>query len=76
MKVLYFTRDYNAHDQRFLTALAKTNHQIYLLRLESNPFTTQPRIYPQGVEEVNWIGGKDLFCWSEVLPYVKDLKRV
>jgi len=76
MKVLYFTRDFNAHDQRFTSALANTNHQVFLLRLESQPFTLLPRQIPPGVEEVQWVGGNDLFSWSKTLDYVKDLKRV
>jgi glycosyltransferase involved in cell wall biosynthesis len=76
MKVLYFTRDFNAHDQRFLTALAQTSHQIYLLRLESNPYTSQPRMIPPGVEEITWMGGNKPFHWRDLLAYVKDFKRV
>lgn len=76
MKVIYFTRDFNAHDQRFLTALAQTSHQIYLLRLESNPYTPQPRMIPPGIEEIEWIGGDKPFHWRDILAYVKDLKRV
>ena len=32
MRVLYYTRDYSPHDERFLTALAKTSHEVLLLR--------------------------------------------
>ncbi len=76
MKVLYFTRDFNAHDQRFLTALAGTEHEVFLLRLENQPYTLKPRQIPAGVAEVNWIGGNTLFKWSQTFSYVKDLKRV
>ena len=76
MKILYFTRDFNAHDQRFTSALAETSHQVTLLRLESQPFTLVPRQIAPGVEEVKWVGGNDVFTWSKTLDYVKDLKRV
>ena len=76
MKILYFTRDFNAHDQRFTSTLAETSHQVTLLRLESQPFTLIPRQIAPGVEEVKWVGGNDRFSWSRTMEYVKDLKRV
>ena len=76
MRVLYFTRDFNAHDQRFTNALANTSHEVFLLRLESQPFTLLPRQIAPGVEEVNWAGGNEPFSWSKTMDYVKDLKRV
>lgn len=76
MRILYFTRDFNAHDQRFTSALANTSHEVFLLRLESQPFTLLPRQIAPGVEEVKWTGGKELFTWSKTMEYVKDLKRV
>lgn len=50
MKVLYFTRGYSPHDERFLTALAKTGNEIYYLRLERNPTVA----LPQGVQEIQF----------------------
>lgn len=50
MKVLYFTRDYSPHDERFLTALAQTQHEVYFLRLSpSSEIHLPPRI-----GEVKW----------------------
>ncbi len=34
-RLLYFTRDYTTHDHRFLSALAKTEHQVFYLRLNA-----------------------------------------
>ena len=48
MKVLYFTRDYSPHDERFLTALGTSGHEIFLLRLEPS----QPVQLPAGISEV------------------------
>lgn len=33
MNILYFSRDYSPHDERFLTALGKTAHEVNFLRL-------------------------------------------
>ena len=35
MRIIYFTDDYTPHDHRFLSALARTNHRVFLLRLRS-----------------------------------------
>lgn len=46
MKVLYFTRGYSPHDERFLKALSRTDHEIHFLRLEGNqPVQLPPRIH-------------------------------
>lgn len=49
MKVLYFTRDFSPHDERFLTALGTSGHEIYLLRLGPS----QPVQLPAGIREVS-----------------------
>lgn len=54
MKILYFTRSYNAHDHRFLSALAKTNHKIYYLTLEQGGRSLEERALPPQVEILSW----------------------
>ena len=48
MKVLYFSRDYSPHDERFLTALGRTSHEVFFLRLSPSGMVN----LPAGVEEV------------------------
>lgn len=50
MKILYFTRDYSPHDERFLSALAETAHEVVLLRAEPQ----QPVNLPAGITEVSF----------------------
>ena len=50
MKVLYCTRDYSPHDQRFLTALAETEHEVFCLRFEPDTAVT----FPKGIREVKF----------------------
>ena len=52
MKVVYFTRDYSPHDERFLTALAQTQHEVYFLRLSPSSEVH----LPPGIREVKWVG--------------------
>lgn len=49
MKVLYFTRGYSPHDERFLKALSRTDHEIHFLRLEGN----QPIQLPLRIHELH-----------------------
>ena len=76
MRVLYFTRDYTPHDQRFLTALAGTPHRIYYLRLERSPRQLEDRPLPPEVEQVHWLGGQEPFQWKALPSLWYDLHKV
>lgn len=53
MRVFYFTAQDSPHDQRFLTALAATSHQVYSLRMHPcDPHT------PAGITELCWGEGQ------------------
>lgn len=54
MKVLYFSRDYSPHDERFLTALGLSAHEVYFLRLAPSAEIN----LPVGVSEVEFAPGK------------------
>jgi len=58
MRLLYFSRDYTTHDHRFLTALSKTEHQVYYLRLERSDYVLEDRPLPPEIEIVQWKGGQ------------------
>jgi glycosyltransferase involved in cell wall biosynthesis len=58
MRLLYFSRDYTTHDHRILTALSKTEHQVYYLRLERRGHTLEDRSLPPEIEIVKWKGGQ------------------
>ena len=65
MRILYFTRDYSSHDHRFLSALAKTGHEIYSLRLERCSRQLEDSPLPPEVNQLNWRGGQGPFAWRE-----------
>ena len=50
MRVLYFSRDYSPHDERFLSALALSAHQVYFLRLAPSSEVD----LPSGISEVKF----------------------
>jgi L-malate glycosyltransferase len=54
MKILYFTRNYNSHDHRFLSALAQSEHQVFYLTLEQGSRSLEDRALPPQVEILSW----------------------
>lgn len=58
MKILYFTRDFSPHDDRFLKVLAKSGNETFLLRLEGGELSARGIELPQGIQEISWAGGK------------------
>ncbi len=76
MRLLYFSRDYTTHDHRFLTALSKTDHQVYYLRLERRGHQLEDRPLPPEIETISWAGGQTLTNWRQWPKLYIDLKRV
>jgi glycosyltransferase involved in cell wall biosynthesis len=76
MRILYFSRDYTSHDYRFLTSLAKTEHKIYYLRLETNKRVYEDRPLPHEIEQVPWVGGGRPVTIKDGYRLLSDLKRV
>ncbi len=76
MRLLYFSRDYTTHDHRFLTALSKTEHKVFFLRLEGGGAVLEDRPLPPQVEQVEWAGGKKPAHLANGLHLLNDLRRV
>lgn len=76
MRILYFSRDYTTHDHRFLSALAKTEHRIYYLRLEGGTQIYEERPVPDEIEVVEWSGGKRAARLKDGFQLLDDMQRV
>jgi L-malate glycosyltransferase len=76
MRILYFSRSYTTHDHRFLSALAKTEHHIYYLRLEDGGQVLEDRPLPAEIETVKWIGGKRPATFKDGWRLLESLKGV
>ena len=76
MRLLYFSRDYTTHDHRFLSALAKTEHQVSYLRLERRGHQLEERSLPPEIEIVQWRGGKAPARWQDGARLLRELKKV
>jgi len=76
MRILFFSRDYTTHDHRFLSALAKTEHQVSYLRLERRGHQLEERALPPEIEIVQWCGGKAPARWQDGVRLLRELKKV
>jgi L-malate glycosyltransferase len=75
-RILYFSRDYTTHDHRFLTALSKTAHKVFYLRLESSGQILEDRPLPPGVEQVKWAGGRQPARFKDGIRLFDSLRQV
>ena len=82
LKILYFSRDFSVHDERFLNALAKAGQEVYFLRLEKRGYT-QPQgngitddSLPPGVTPIAWDGSQAIYSDNLMPLLLADLKRV
>jgi glycosyltransferase involved in cell wall biosynthesis len=76
MRILYFSRDYTTHDHRFLSALAKTEHKVFFLRLEQRGHQLEDRPLPPEIEQVHWSGGRTPANLWDGPRLLFDLRRV
>ncbi len=76
MRILYFSRDYTPHDHRYLSALAKTNHRVYYLRLEKGANQIEDRPLPAEIVPVEWVGGQHPVTLKDGLKLLVDLRRL
>ncbi len=76
MKIIYFSKSYTPHDYRFLSSLAKTEHEVFFLQLEANHRQTEDRSVPENVRQILWAGGRREFRWRDVPRLTFDLRRV
>jgi len=76
MKIIYFSKSYTPHDYRFLSSLAKTEHEIFYLKLELNPRQTEDRPVPENVQQILWAGGRGEFRWRDLPRLTFDLRRI
>jgi glycosyltransferase involved in cell wall biosynthesis len=76
MRIHYFSRDYATHDHRFLSALAKSDHKIYYLRLERRGPQLEDRALPPEIEIVPWSGGKSPVSLKDGPRLWYELKKI
>jgi glycosyltransferase involved in cell wall biosynthesis len=76
MRVIYFTHGYGPHDHRFLSALAATRHEVFLLQLKNRDASKYRFDVPPAIRKPAWVGGRRPFRWRDTLLLARDLRRV
>jgi glycosyltransferase involved in cell wall biosynthesis len=66
MKVLYFSRDYTPHDHRFLSALARSDHETGFLQLEKRQDVLEDRPLPPEIQSIRWPGARGRVGWQDI----------
>jgi glycosyltransferase involved in cell wall biosynthesis len=54
VRLIYFTRDYSPHDERFLKVLSESSHEVFLLRLEGESLESRKIDLPEKIKELAW----------------------
>lgn len=75
-RILYFSRDYTTHDHRFLSALAKTDHDVGFLRLEQRGHVLEDRPLPPEIQQIPWVGGQSPATFKDGLRLFSGLRKV
>lgn len=74
-RVLYFSRDLTTHDVRFLTSLAKTDMDVYYLRLEIQNTNLDENSLPEKINILpNLNNGK--FRVKNIFGQIKKLRKI
>ncbi len=76
MRILYLSRNYTTHDYRFLSSLAKSEHDVFFLRLENKRQGSETRALPEKVQYINWAGGKSSPALKNSLKLLFSLRKV
>jgi glycosyltransferase involved in cell wall biosynthesis len=71
MKVLYFTRAQTPHDLRFTRALAKTDHQVFVLCLD-----VIDHVWSEGISDAALIAGIHLSVSTGLLQQQRKVKKI
>ncbi len=71
MRILYLTRADSVHDQRFLTALAESGHEGFVLRLHPGEYPT-----PSGIKTLEWSGSKSQLTENDIPRLTQELDEV
>lgn len=76
MRVLYFSTEFGPHDKRFLTALARTRHDVYFLRLQNRADHGDEARVPGRIHEVEWVGLRGRFRWWTLPALARNLRSI
>jgi glycosyltransferase involved in cell wall biosynthesis len=75
-KVLYFSRDFTTHDQRFLTSLSETDYEVAYLRLENKLKQKAKEVLPDTINILPTLNQNSFFGYPKTLNNLNKLKKI
>ncbi len=75
-KVLYFSRDFTTHDQRFLTSLSETDYEVAYLRLENRQTRKPEEVLPKIIKIFQPLNHDSSFTFSKTWKNLNQLKKI
>lgn len=76
MRLLYFSTGFGPHDHRFLSSLARTEHEVYFLRLIGDGSGSGDFAVPPSIRSVKWRGTRSALRWQEIPRLALELRRL
>jgi L-malate glycosyltransferase len=76
LRILYCSESYCPHDHRFLTALAKTDHEIHWFRLSGANNVQEQRDLPPEIHFVDWEEQRSKITWMDYFQLKKKFNNV
>jgi glycosyltransferase involved in cell wall biosynthesis len=76
VRILYFSRNYTTHDRRFLSFLAKFDHEVGFLQFEANDDQLEDRPLPPQVRHLHWIGSENPLTLINGLRFLTGLRKI
>lgn len=75
-RLIFFSRDYTTHDQRFLSALAGSSYETYFLRLERRGTHIGDKSIPPRIRTITWSGGESPYSLSRAPQLLLELRQL
>lgn len=76
LRILYCSENYCPHDHRFLSALGKSAHEVFWLRLEQGGRPQETRPIPSEIQVVDWRRNSAKTTWMDYPSLKKKFQRV
>lgn len=75
-RVLYFSKDFTTHDHRFLRSLARTDYDVFFLRLENKNDLKESEDLSESITSLPALNQNKKFSYSKIFGNLRKLKEI
>jgi glycosyltransferase involved in cell wall biosynthesis len=75
-RVLYFSRDFTTHDQRFLSSLARTDYELFYLRLENKNKLKEFKNLQESIKILPALNQDKKFSYPKTFENLRKIKEI